>query len=113
MGMFQSSSVTALGLLLLLYPVVSQDNRPPDPNNHFIYPPLPGPQFGNDPHVFWSNLNFTVGVLQSQPFKWVSNMTLMQVTLQQEGNPAEVQTQMIQGPSHLRDVPSKIGSLGA
>ncbi|KAI1118177.1 hypothetical protein F5Y14DRAFT_401336 [Nemania sp. NC0429] len=72
--------------------VVSQDNRPPDPNNHFIYPPLPGPQFSNDPSVFGSNLNFTVGSPQSQPFKWVSDMDSMQIILQQEGNQISVRS---------------------
>ncbi|KAI0527826.1 hypothetical protein F5B22DRAFT_582505 [Xylaria bambusicola] len=71
--------------------VLSQDNRPPDPNNHFIYPPLPGPQFSNDNTVFSSNIAFIVGQPQSQPWKWVSNMSSMMIILQQEGNPESVQ----------------------
>ncbi|KAK5632053.1 hypothetical protein RRF57_007767 [Xylaria bambusicola] len=75
--------------------VIGQDNRPPDPNNYFIYPPLPGPQFSNDPTVFSSNLAFTVGQPQSQPWKWVSNMSSMMIYLQQEGNPESVQAHQL------------------
>ncbi|OTB03762.1 hypothetical protein M426DRAFT_12263 [Hypoxylon sp. CI-4A] len=83
--------------------VLAQDNRDPDENNHFIYPPLPGPQYSNDPTVFETNINFTVGKSQNQPFKWVSNMTYMQIILCQEGNPESVQlhdiTECIDGTS--------------
>ncbi|KAI3322964.1 hypothetical protein HD806DRAFT_545048 [Xylariaceae sp. AK1471] len=64
----------------------AQDNRPPDPNNQFIYPPLPGPGFSDDPTVFGANINITVGQ-QHQPFKWVSNLNSMFVSLHQEGDP--------------------------
>lgn len=87
-----AGSSVMYNILLLAGLAIAQDNRPPDPNNRFIYPPLPGPQFSNDPTVFETNLNFTVGVLQSAPFKWVTNMTSMSVTLNQEGNPESVQT---------------------
>ncbi|KAI1093514.1 hypothetical protein F5B19DRAFT_124187 [Rostrohypoxylon terebratum] len=70
--------------------VTAQDNRPLDKNNHFIYPKPAGPQYSNDPTVFESNENFTVGQAQSQPFKWVTNMTNMQIILCQEGNPMSV-----------------------
>ncbi|KAI1407039.1 hypothetical protein F5Y13DRAFT_175814 [Hypoxylon sp. FL1857] len=83
---------TLLYLVLNICLVLAQDNREPDENNHFIYPPLPGPQYSNDPSVFEKNLNFTVGKGQSQPFKWVSNMTSMQIILCQEGNPDSVRT---------------------
>lgn len=87
--------------LLLTGLVVAQDNRPPDPNNHFIYPPLPGPQLSNDPTVFKDNINFTVGIAQSAPFKWVTNMTSMRVTLNQEGNPESVNAVDISRKSDL------------
>ncbi|KAI0386067.1 hypothetical protein F5Y04DRAFT_245397 [Hypomontagnella monticulosa] len=86
---------TLLYLLLNLCLVLAQDNRDPDPNNHFIYPPLPGPQYSNDPTVFEANLNFTIGKQQSQPFKWVTNMTDMQIILCQEGNPDTVKQHAI------------------
>ncbi|KAI0120383.1 hypothetical protein F4776DRAFT_251803 [Hypoxylon sp. NC0597] len=85
-------STLLLYLLLNVCIVLAQDNREPDENNHFIYPPLPGPQYSNDPSVFETNINFTVGRGQSQPFKWVSNMTSMQIILCQEGNPDSVRT---------------------
>jgi hypothetical protein len=87
-----AGSSVIFSFLLLAGLVVAQDNRPPDPKNRFIYPPLPGPQFSNDPTVFEINLNFTVGVSQSAPFKWVTNMNSMRVTLNQEGNPENVQS---------------------
>ncbi|KAI1302648.1 hypothetical protein F5Y03DRAFT_396403 [Xylaria venustula] len=77
--------------------VTAQDNRPPDANNHFIYPPLPGPQFSNDPSIFSSNLAFTVGSPQSQPFKWLSNVSSMMIYLQQEGNQLSVQQHELTG----------------
>ncbi|KAI1393977.1 uncharacterized protein F4822DRAFT_386680 [Hypoxylon trugodes] len=87
---------TLLYLLLnLCCLVIAQDNRDPDPNNQFVFPPLPGPQYSNDPTVFEKNLNFTVGKSQSQPFKWISNMTSMSIILCQEGNPDSVQTHTI------------------
>ncbi|OTA93709.1 hypothetical protein M434DRAFT_395391 [Hypoxylon sp. CO27-5] len=85
-------STLLLYLLFNVCLVLAQDNREPDENNHFIYPPLPGPQYSNDPTVFETNINFTVGRGQSQPFKWVSNMTSMQIILCQEGNPDSVRT---------------------
>ncbi|KAI0424415.1 hypothetical protein F5Y09DRAFT_353465 [Xylaria sp. FL1042] len=84
-----------LSLIVVASLVLGQDNRPADPNNHFIYPPLPGPQFSNDPTVFGSNLAFTVGSPQSQPFKWVSNMSSMRIYLQQEGNQLSVQQHLL------------------
>ncbi|KAI1104097.1 hypothetical protein F4804DRAFT_308220 [Jackrogersella minutella] len=86
---------TLLYLFLSLCLVLAQDNRPEDENNHFIFPPLPGPQYSNDPSVFSTNLNFTVGKGQDQPFKWVTNMTSMQIILCQEGNPDSVQRHQI------------------
>ncbi|KAI0971682.1 hypothetical protein F4678DRAFT_461045 [Xylaria arbuscula] len=86
-----------LGLLAAAWLVTAQDNRPPDANNHFIYPPLPGPQFSNDPSIFSSNLAFTVGSPQSQPFKWLSNMSSMMIYLQQEGNQLSVQQHALTG----------------
>ncbi|KAI2469909.1 hypothetical protein F4781DRAFT_392874 [Annulohypoxylon bovei var. microspora] len=95
---------TLLYIFLNFCLVLAQDNRPDDANNHFVYPPLPGPQFSNDPSVFNSNLNFTVGRNQAQPFKWVTNMTDMQIILCQEGNPDSVQsheiTECIDGTSN-------------
>jgi hypothetical protein len=93
-----------LGFLLLSGLAIAQDNRTPDPDNHFIYPPLPGPQFSNDPTVFENNLNFTVGVLQSAPFKWVTNMTSMSVTLNQEGHSDRVKSHEL---SRMCDLGSK------
>lgn len=87
-------------LLLLLVvglPVIAQDNRPQDPNNYFVYPPLPGPQFSNDPTVFETNHNFTVGEQQDQPFKWETNMTSVSILLIQEGNPESVQQHDLTG----------------
>ncbi|KAH9888213.1 hypothetical protein F4778DRAFT_412256 [Xylariomycetidae sp. FL2044] len=78
-------------LLLPLGSVVTQDDNPTDPDNHFIYPPSAGPKFTTDPLVFESNLNVTVGVLQSQPFRWRSRLTDMQIVLIQEGNPLVIQ----------------------
>ncbi|KAI2623472.1 hypothetical protein GGS26DRAFT_219005 [Hypomontagnella submonticulosa] len=86
---------TLLYLLLNFCLVLAQDNRAPDPNNQFIYPPLPGPQYSNDPTVFKNNTNFTIGQQQSQPFKWVTNMTNMQIILCQEGNPDTVKQHAI------------------
>ncbi|KAI1281396.1 hypothetical protein F5Y07DRAFT_354576 [Xylaria sp. FL0933] len=84
-----------LALIAVACLVIGQDNRPPDPKNHFIYPPLPGPQFSNDPSVFSTNLAFAVGSPQSQPFKWVSNMSSMRIYLQQEGNQLSVQAHLL------------------
>ncbi|XDG07070.1 hypothetical protein ABKA04_006685 [Annulohypoxylon sp. FPYF3050] len=81
---------TLLYILLNFCLVIAQDNRPLDENNHFIYPKAAGPQYSNDPTVFESNQNFTVGQAQNQPFKWVTNMTNMQINLCQEGNPESV-----------------------
>lgn len=89
----------ALGLLLCITLVVAQDNRPEDLNNHFVYPPLPGGQYSNDPTVFWTNINLTVGETQTEPFKWVTNMTSMQISLEQEGAPGTVQSRMLIGNS--------------
>jgi hypothetical protein len=89
----------ALGLLLRITLVVAQDNRPEDPNNHFVYPPLPGGQYSNDNTVFWSNINITVGEAQAEPFKWVTNMTSMRISLQQEGNPNSTQGRILTGNS--------------
>ncbi|KAI4863438.1 hypothetical protein F4820DRAFT_374006 [Hypoxylon rubiginosum] len=95
--------------------VIAQDNRPPDPNNHFIYPPLPGPQFSNDPTVFESNLNFIIGKKQNQPFKWESNMTNMSILLIQEGNPESIQqhelTECIPGSDNYFYWDGNIGSI--
>ncbi|KAI1878938.1 hypothetical protein JX265_003115 [Neoarthrinium moseri] len=55
-------------------PASAQDDRAVDPDNHFLYPPLPGAQHTEDPTVFWNNINVTFGVAQTQPFKWVSDM---------------------------------------
>ncbi|KAI8633356.1 hypothetical protein F5Y19DRAFT_471630 [Xylariaceae sp. FL1651] len=79
-------ALVAHDVLPLLCDVGAQDNRPPDPDNQFIYPPLPGPQFSNDLTVFWENLNIIVRP-QNEPFKWVSNMSSMYVSLLQEGAP--------------------------
>lgn len=68
------------------HPASAQDDRAVNPNNHFLYPPLPGAQHTKDPTVFWSNINVTFGVAPTQPFQWISDMTSMRVTLQQEGN---------------------------
>ncbi|KIW65012.1 hypothetical protein PV04_07304 [Phialophora macrospora] len=82
-------------LPLFLSSVSTQDNRAPDPNNHFISPPLPGPQANVDATVFWSNQNWTVGVLQTIDWNWVTNLTNLMITLQQEGNPESVQSRLI------------------
>lgn len=73
-------------LLFFILCISAQDNRATDENNHFIYPPLPGPQFSNDPTVFQDNILLTAGVKQSEPFKWASNLTNLALYLQQEGN---------------------------
>lgn len=67
-------------LFFILY-VTAQDNRATDANNHFIYPPPPGPQFSNDPTIFQDNILLTAGVKQSEPFKWVSNLTSLALYL--------------------------------
>ncbi|KAI1204921.1 uncharacterized protein F4807DRAFT_445018 [Annulohypoxylon truncatum] len=86
-------------VILVYHPIIfiAQDNRPKDPNNYFIYPKAAGPQYSNDPSVFESNENFTVGQAQAQPFKWVSNMTTMEIILCQEGNPDSVLTHPLTG----------------
>jgi len=89
----------ALGWLLCITLVVAQDNRPEDPNNHFVYPPLPGDQYSNDPTVFRTNINITVGEVQAEPFKWVTNMTSMKISLEQEGAPGTVQSRILTGNS--------------
>ena len=86
-----------VGLALSLSLVDAQDNRATDPNNHFIYPPLPGPQFSNDNTVFSENLNFTAGVTQSAPFKWTTNLTRIRISISQEGNPDSVQDFELKG----------------
>jgi hypothetical protein len=80
-----AGSSVIFGFLLLAGLAIAQSNMPKDPNNHFVYPPTPGPKFANDPTVFKDNKNFTVRVKQSQPFTSVTNMTLVSVTLWQEG----------------------------
>ncbi|KAK5953909.1 hypothetical protein OHC33_005180 [Knufia fluminis] len=88
--------VPYLALTLLLCGALhAQDNREPDPDNQFIYPPLPGPQASNDPSVFEDNLNFTVSIDQAQPWKWITNMTYMSITLNQEGNPDIVRSRVL------------------
>lgn len=90
--------VPYLALTLLLCGALhAQDNREPDPDNQFIYPPLPGPQASNDPSVFEDNLNFTVSIDQAQPWKWITNMTYMSITLNQEGNPDIVRSRVLLG----------------
>jgi hypothetical protein len=66
----------------------AQDNRPIDPNNHFIYPPKAGPQYSGDPAVFKDDINITAGP-QSKQFQWVSDMESMSVTMHQEGDPSQ------------------------
>ncbi|KAI0834088.1 hypothetical protein F5Y06DRAFT_307155 [Hypoxylon sp. FL0890] len=88
---------TLLYLLLNICLVLAQDNGEPDKNNHFIYPPLPGPQYSDDPSVFETNINFTIGKVPSQPFKWMSNMTSMHIILFQEGDPYTTLTHSITG----------------
>ena len=85
--------------------VVAQDNRPEDPNNHFVYPPLPADQFLNNdpsvlPSVFCTNIIFTVGEIQLEPFKWVSNMTSMRLELYQQGGLEDVQSHVLTGNSN-------------
>ncbi|KAI6090143.1 hypothetical protein F4821DRAFT_256292 [Hypoxylon rubiginosum] len=75
--------------------VIAQSDGPLDPQNHFVYPGLPGPAYSDDPTVFALNQNFTVGEDQSQPFKWITNMTSTRITLWQEGNPDKVQQHII------------------
>ncbi|KAI1342425.1 hypothetical protein F5Y15DRAFT_412934 [Xylariaceae sp. FL0016] len=77
-------------LFLSICAVLAQDDGPTDPDNHFIYPPLPGHTFNHDPSVFGSNLNFTVGVPQPQPFTWTSTVDNLSIMLWQEGNPDSV-----------------------
>lgn len=77
--------------------VIAQSDGPLDPQNHFVYPGLPGPAYSDDPTVFALNQNFTVGEDQSQPFKWITNMTSTRITLWQEGNPDKVQQHIIYG----------------
>ena len=93
--------LNALALLLSTTMVVAQDERPEDLYNHFVYPPLPADQFTNnpDPIVFWTDIVLTVGEEQAEPFKWVTNMTSMQIVLQQEGNPESVQSRPLTGNS--------------
>jgi hypothetical protein len=90
-------SVAVYGLLLswLSHSTLAQDNRAVDPANHFLFPPLPGPQHSQDPTVFWGNINITYGEAQTQAFTWVSDMSSMSVTLQQEGNETSVQAREI------------------
>lgn len=80
-----------LGVLAASHPASAQDDRAVDPDNHFLFPPLPGAQYTKDPSVFWNNINVTLGVTQTQPFKWLSDMTSMKVTLQQEAQTGEAQ----------------------
>ncbi|KAJ9613432.1 hypothetical protein H2200_003374 [Cladophialophora chaetospira] len=89
------STASLCALPLFLSSVVSQDNRAPDPNNHFISPPLPGPQANVNATVFWSNQNWTVGVQQSIDWNWVTNITNLRITMEQEGAPGSVQSHMI------------------
>ncbi|OCT53174.1 hypothetical protein CLCR_10477 [Cladophialophora carrionii] len=91
----RTSIALQCALYLFLGSVFAQDNRPVDPNNHFISPPLPGPQANVDPSVFWSNQNWTVGVQQSIDWNWITNHTNLMITLQQEGNPDSVQARTI------------------
>ncbi|KAI2614870.1 hypothetical protein GGR54DRAFT_642832 [Hypoxylon sp. NC1633] len=86
---------TQLTLLLNLLLVVAQDNRLPDPNNHFVFPSLPGPKASQDARVFKSNLNFTIGQPPDQPFAWVSDLTRLMVVLCQEGEPDSVREHVI------------------
>ncbi|KAK5451471.1 hypothetical protein LTS15_008236 [Exophiala xenobiotica] len=88
-------------LPLFLSSVSTQDNRAPDPNNHFISPPLPGPQVNVNATVFWSNQNWTVGVQQTIDWNWVTNFTNLMITMQQEGNPGSVQSRLILGMHQL------------
>lgn len=81
-----------LGKLLFTF---AQDNRPPDPHNHFLNPPLPGNQSNVDDTVFWENRNWTVGIIQDQTWSWVSNVTNLGITLNQEGNPERVKRRWI------------------
>jgi hypothetical protein len=99
-------------ILSFLWLSSAQDNRDPDPDNHFIYPPLPGPQYSNDPTVFESNLNFTVGTPQSQPFKWVSNLESLHLTMVQEGNPDVIQRHNLTGSSSPPRPPYKEAAQG-
>lgn len=55
----------------------------PDPETHFVYPPLPGPNVSDDPTVFWNNINLTAGA-QPQPFTWVTNMDAVTISMHQQ-----------------------------
>lgn len=90
-------------VVLMSLVVHAQDNRSPDPNNQFIYPGLPGPQSSEDPNVFQSNLNFTVGVTTSIPFKWTTNMSDFRMILIQEAPPTEFQAVTLLGKHVLQD----------
>ncbi|KAI2603975.1 uncharacterized protein GGS25DRAFT_506352 [Hypoxylon fragiforme] len=83
-----------LFLLANLCLAVAQDSRRVDPNNHFIYPPLPGPPIGEDPHAYDANINFIVGKAPEQSFKWVSNITSLKVQIVQE-TPPNVENQYV------------------
>lgn len=82
-------------VLIFVLCVTAQDNRPTDENNYFIYPPLPGLQFSDDPLVFEDNILLTAGVKQNEPFKWVSDLTSLALYLQQEGNTEDVETKLL------------------
>ena len=89
-------------LILCLLPSINflslaQDNRAPDPNNHFINPPLPGNQSNVDATVYWENQNWTVGTPAISVWNWVTNRSNLAITLQQEGNSKLVQSHMILG----------------
>ncbi|KAH8647244.1 hypothetical protein BX600DRAFT_476362 [Xylariales sp. PMI_506] len=87
--------VAILIILFSCYGSHAQDSRAEDPNNHFVFPPLPGPQHTSDPTVFWDNINITYGVAQTKAFQWVSDMSSMQVTLEQEGDQSSARYRQI------------------
>ncbi|KAI0394535.1 hypothetical protein F5Y17DRAFT_475617 [Xylariaceae sp. FL0594] len=94
MGKIPLTRLTSI-LLVLSILISAQDNRPPDPNNYFIHPPMAGPQFNGDPIVYRGDLNITVGP-QVEAFRWVSNMTNMTVIMYQEGDQSKYQARSVQ-----------------
>ncbi|KAI0162141.1 hypothetical protein GGR57DRAFT_453217 [Xylariaceae sp. FL1272] len=72
-------------LVQMIHSVKAQDPGTPDPDNHFIFPPLPGARVTDDETVFWNNQEIVAGKPQTQPFTWTSNLPNMRVRMQQEG----------------------------